>query len=70
VEKEGTIHISNVALWDAKAGGVARRAARPRRRPEGPRVAQDGRDVRRVGRSTINIAVVRPERTEQETGSR
>ena len=37
VEKEGTIHISNVALWDAKAGKACRTRIR---------TLDDGRKVR------------------------
>ena len=37
VEKEGTIHISNVMLWDAKAGGPCR---------TGVKKLEDGRKVR------------------------
>ena len=42
VEKEGTIHVSNVALWDAKAGKGVR---------VGVRILDDGRKVR-VSRKT------------------
>ena len=37
VDREGSIHISNVRLWDAKAGGPCR---------VGTKVLEDGRKVR------------------------